>query len=207
MSISFKSAFALILIFAALNTFADVLGATLPPNSALQGFILNCEGKLPPCWFGIVPEVSTRRDILRITDAHNYAVQKEIYDGSFRVYSDFVPVPGIQSCQLGVGYGLHFEVVDYSLKDCHGIYLGDVINLFGDDTAISFEQGTSGTLTFTNGDFKAVFSFIGGIRPMSPVNGMEIYPASISLTTVFQWHGFAPKERYCQVEPDNPACS
>lgn len=38
---------------------ARTIGTTQPPNPALRGFVEGCEDKPQPCWYGIVPGVTT----------------------------------------------------------------------------------------------------------------------------------------------------
>jgi hypothetical protein len=41
---------------------ARALSNTQPPNPALGGFVEGCEHQPQPCWYGIVPDVSTLED-------------------------------------------------------------------------------------------------------------------------------------------------
>jgi hypothetical protein len=38
------------------------IGTTQPPNPALRGFVEGCEDKPQPCWYGIVPGVTTAEE-------------------------------------------------------------------------------------------------------------------------------------------------
>jgi hypothetical protein len=38
------------------------MGGTQPPNPALRGFVEGCEGKPQPCWYGIMPGVTTAEE-------------------------------------------------------------------------------------------------------------------------------------------------
>lgn len=202
-----KWAFWLVMILAVFILIAHSLGAIQPPNPATEGFSEGCEGKNLPCWYGIVLEETLRRDISVLVADQHYVLQNEVFDGNARLYSNLTPSVPTQSCQLSIFYDLHNAVVDYSLKVCQGIRLGDIIELFGVNSAIGFDQSGGGTLAFSTTTFKSVFTFAGEMRPFSPITGMEIYPVAIPLTAVFSWHGFVSKQRYCQLEPDNPGCA
>jgi hypothetical protein len=195
----------LTIIFFPLALAASALGTSQPPNPALAGFIEDCQDKPQPCWYGIAPEFTKRREVTLLTESHDYHMQTEIYSGSLRVYSTFRRTLPSSGCQLDVGYGLQGEVVDFRLHDCQGIYLGDIIQLFGMDTHIGFDQPGIPTLIYTKPEFQIHFLFSGTPRPFRQVDGVEIYLTIVPFTT-FAWHGFAPPQRYCQLEPHNPDC-
>jgi hypothetical protein len=52
------------MIFLGLSVIARALGTTQPPNPALRGFVEGCENKPQPCWYGIVPGVTRRQDVI-----------------------------------------------------------------------------------------------------------------------------------------------
>lgn len=45
---------------------APALGHLQPPNPALHGFIQNCDGQPQPCWYGIVPGVTTVNEAVQM---------------------------------------------------------------------------------------------------------------------------------------------
>jgi hypothetical protein len=58
----------------ATNLAARALGSTQPPNPILRGFTEDCEGKPQPCWYGIMPSVTTTEAGKKILDAVGYKV-------------------------------------------------------------------------------------------------------------------------------------
>ena len=48
-----------ITLFLAANIAAKAIGSLQSPNPALKGFTEGCENKPQPCWYGIVPGVTT----------------------------------------------------------------------------------------------------------------------------------------------------
>jgi hypothetical protein len=45
---------------------ARTFGAIQPPNSTLRGFTQDCDGQPQPCWYGIVPGVTT------VSESHEF---------------------------------------------------------------------------------------------------------------------------------------
>jgi hypothetical protein len=191
--------------FAGFNIAARVLGTMLLPNPAMAGFTDGCAGEPEPCWYGIVPELTNHLEVNLLTKSHNYQMQGEIYSGSLRIYATYKSVMPLDGCQFGVGFGPHGEVVDFRLDECRGIYLGDIIQLFGTDTAVGVESDRKHGLIYANSEFQIHFLFSGSMRPFRKLDGVEVYPIIVPFVT-FGWHGFAPLRRYCQLEPPNPEC-
>jgi hypothetical protein len=57
-----KLSLRLIFVFTLLNLLTRAFGYAQPPNPALRGFSEGCAGKPQPCWYGIVPGVTTGRE-------------------------------------------------------------------------------------------------------------------------------------------------
>lgn len=190
-----------------LNITARVLGTAQPSNPGLDGFSEGCQDKPQPCWYGIVPGITTRREVTRITQSQGYEVQNEIFSGSFKVYSIYNPPPTTQGCQLEVGYGPRGEVVDFSLEDCEAIRLGDIIRLYGSEAAVFVNPDGNSLLLFSGAAFRIAFSFGQGMHPFSRITDIKLFPLSVRFDDGFGWHGFAGRRRYCQFEPGHLDCS
>ncbi|MEO8612104.1 MAG: hypothetical protein ABI690_29675 [Chloroflexota bacterium] len=68
------------IVFLALSLAARALGATQPPNPALRGFTKGCEDKPQPCWYGIVPGITTWDDNLSVIKAHGFQSWRSWWD-------------------------------------------------------------------------------------------------------------------------------
>lgn len=102
-------------IFFVLAVGARLLGSTQPPNPALRGFIEGCEDKPQPCWYGIVPEITTRLDAANISEKLNFI-----------------------TCRIQFEYSRFSEAITaVELQDCNGIYYGDLASQFN----FPFPQG------------------------------------------------------------------
>jgi hypothetical protein len=72
----FKLILPISLIFPVLSLAARVLGSTQPPNPALRGFTEGCEDKPQPCWYGIVPGVTTVEQAKSLFAEQGYTVRE-----------------------------------------------------------------------------------------------------------------------------------
>ncbi|NWG16744.1 MAG: hypothetical protein HXY41_08925, partial [Chloroflexi bacterium] len=62
----------LLVVFAALSAAARAVGTWQPPNPVLTGFIADCEDKPQPCWYGIVPGVTTMHEARTVLSNQDY---------------------------------------------------------------------------------------------------------------------------------------
>jgi hypothetical protein len=72
-----KVAVVLITLFLAISMVAKAIGSLQPINPALRGFIEGCEDKPQPCWYGIVPTVTTLEDAIRNLETANFTVLRQ----------------------------------------------------------------------------------------------------------------------------------
>jgi hypothetical protein len=61
-----KVALILVAMLMTLSIGAKAVGALQPPNPALRGFVEGCEHKPQPCWYGIVPGITTVQQAIPI---------------------------------------------------------------------------------------------------------------------------------------------
>lgn len=54
-----KRALSMIVLLMVMSFVVRILGSIQPPNPALQGFTDGCESHPQPCWYGIVPGISS----------------------------------------------------------------------------------------------------------------------------------------------------
>src|SRR5262245_33041521 len=112
-----------ILIFLVLSLTARVLGTTQPPNPALRGFTEGCEDKPQPCWYGIVPGVTTAEEAIELLDEQGYVLDA---DPATTIFSRYEPPKGsmIQFVQFN-HYSEQTKIVHLMvLAFEHGVQLG-----------------------------------------------------------------------------------
>lgn len=60
--------------FLLLSLTTRALGSTQPPNLALRGFTEGCEDKPQPCWYGIVPGVTAKDEVMKLAQNGGYEI-------------------------------------------------------------------------------------------------------------------------------------
>jgi hypothetical protein len=104
-----KVSLTLVVILLTFNIAAMVIGSLQPPNPALRGFIEGCEDKPQPCWYGVVPGVTTAKNAT------------EILSGIDNTFCD--------AHLISDTYVQTIEAIE--LKECEGIRVGDLLLQFG----------------------------------------------------------------------------
>jgi hypothetical protein len=203
-----KLIIALTVPFLALNVAARALGSTQPPNPVLEGFAVGCEGKPQPCWYGIVPGVTTVIEIDTILKDLGFSFVEElpymhnVWRFSYR-YDVF-------KCSVFVQKNLQDEPFESeSVKiDCLNMRLGDLILIIGTPqtfylTGWNFkDEKLIAGLQFISTDLSKCLDFM----PNAKVDYVElgshsffIYPQSSSDNRDISWHGFMPYTQYVKL--------
>jgi hypothetical protein len=118
---------------------AQILGHWQPPNPALRGFHDGCDDKPQPCWYGIIPGVTTLDELAHILNMKGY---RRTGDGAGT----------LMYWQTGdlcsrIWLGLQQDIVTrLGMLACGDIYLGNMSLIFGD-----FYTVTQSGLTLLNG--------------------------------------------------------
>lgn len=181
---------------------ARVLGSTQPPNPALRGFTEGCDDIPQPCWYGIVPDVTTDYTAERRLQAEGMEL---IYRAEFYVmYRD-----PLNDCSVTLNLqitGGTFLVENVSIYKCTSVRLGDLMVLWGD-----YERQLSG-ITLNEGSVQEMTILDGGAldwhtNPFETPTVFTVAPLQKSpKSSRFGWHGFVLKWRYCRLEPQYPDC-
>jgi hypothetical protein len=117
-----------ILALLALNMAARTLGSTEPPNPALEGFTVGCEGKLQPCWYGIVPGVTTVEEATTIFLQHPNLFYRR-YVPTINA-DEYVAIAKNSSAVCRFLLNLHSYIADKErdiVVHCSGLYLGNLL--------------------------------------------------------------------------------
>ncbi len=193
----------LLLIAALLTVAARVLGSTQPPNPALVGFTLGCENQPQPCWYGIVPGMTNVEEASQIIENLGYGMER---DENYRLFHAELRLPHyITLYGDPATQNLTRLVLDYYYaKDA--VEVGAITALFGTPHSVIYTPDPVGLgfaydyLYFGNdGDFPLQTSirFIGLRASRIPNNSQLSTP----------WRGYAPRWRYCQLDPDFIFCN
>ena len=188
---------------------ARVLGSTQPPNPALRGFTERCENKPQPCWYGIVPKVTTMKETQKWIEINGYSLNQSSDDILYFVRNLGANSPLYPSC---TNIWLQFAedkqtLASISLWGCESITLGTLSPL-GLPKKMMVLQSTDSYLIL--GDY---FTASIGLRELfsksydAKVFGLSIGHSAKGLYESINqyghlWHGFVPHWRFCQLEPD-----
>ena len=178
-----------VIILLALMGIAHLLGRLRPVNPALRGFIEGCEDKPQPCWYGLVPGVTTPAELEQIQAEKLNQVISEL---------------STNNCVVPFSF---FENVLYRIriKPCN-ITIGDLIQILG--TPQLFTYTCSGRFLYAFHDFIGASSRPYWDSPYSKILGFTVTSVPSHLlqladeSDTYQWMSFRPRRAYEQAQPD-----
>jgi hypothetical protein len=186
----------LIAIFASFSVTARALGTAQLPNPALAGFTEGCEDKPQPCWYGIVPGVTTIDEMLDTLSLHGYDTPEKIPSSQPLLDDLLIKSPEQQFYDVEILYDKDRRVFYFELSPQHQeIKLGDVIAILGNPITIRFRDRVVETeiLAYSGTSIRASWT--------SPFNQVSLLHVNRSYDTTSQyiWLGFMPRWRYCTI--------
>lgn len=203
--IALKFALFITALLTLMSLTARAFGSMQQPNPTLRGFTEGCAGKPQPCWYGIVPSASQFAETRRWVQSWNSEEYREIestatFDVNTRTVGNRFAAG---SCYTFFHSTQPSTVVDYiEVSDCPDLKLGDLINQFGIPKKIQFRNGVWGKIN----EFSFILNDEGdGFNPRTKLRAFN-FTSTDDTTLFFNWHGFAPHWRYCQIEPENHTC-
>jgi hypothetical protein len=179
------------------NIGAKVIGSLQPPNPALRGFFEGCENKRQPCWYGIVPSITT-------LDEGDFLLKQVGYEhrdtyGDYFWYRD-----DSQGCPVTV---IHYNpdqiIYAVTLERCT-LKLGDIAASLGIPDFVGERKREQTEIYVPVYNFQKYYiAYVTDFDAHVPVSYVSLrrYPRADTLHT---WHGFVPLWRYCQLEPTLP---
>jgi hypothetical protein len=187
-----KFAVPILLICVVLSLAARMLGSMQPPNPALNGLTEACVGIQQPCWFGVIPGVTTVAETHRTLLDLGYSPSQRSSFGIITYGRQAEVIP----CRIQVRYvdstgpiiALHFQ-------ECDGLQLGDFINALGfPDTLVI---GTENHAVRYQPGLEII---VAGARfsPYRTVTNVELLPTLAVRSTIgVSWRGFRLRAHYC----------
>lgn len=175
------------------------MGSAQPINPVLRGFVEGCEGVESLCYYGIIHnatrlemahEILTREGY-SLTGSGDYSyienLEYEVYERASNEGCNIVwLLYEVESLAPRTSIG--------SLEDCHGITVGDGLELFGIPRIIFLSRNYSGF--FFDNDIQIVFK--GNPRLHSLVINVWTINGEAGVAGIgFDWQGFVPLWRYC----------
>jgi hypothetical protein len=190
----------------ALSLTAGALGSTQPPNPALQGFVEGCEDKPQPCWYGIVPGITTAEETMHVLEEQGYRRvnqseqsytfsfnNDELFRVDFQVSCDNVQLAKCQSNPLS-------WIVLFT--DFSGVTVGDILLTLGEPDSIGINPTRGPALFYP----QLNIGLQDWVFPRHQIEGFELYISLQSVSRAAAWRGFARwhgavrRWRYCQLE-------
>lgn len=195
----------LTLTFAVFSLAARALGSTQPANPALEGFTVGCEGKPQPCWYGIVPGVTTVEEASSLLQTSGY----------LRAYMpQYIQGEGLNCGRIWINREFDHEwrwprdnrVWGIHISQCDNILLGSLIGSLGTPNMVVPNSGPLQLIysphmmvtiiSSSNYSWVSVSSRVVGIYITLP-ELLWLPPVGIS----YKWHGFGSLDNYKRHEP------
>jgi hypothetical protein len=169
-----------ILMFTLCGVALSAFGATQPINPALRGFVEGCEGIPQPCWYGIMPGVTTVQEA--DTTLQNRDFQR---DPTLRYTTTYTS--SRESCSFQVDVAFNDVNVDYlHIFLCSGLQVGDVLAAL-DGKPDTIWGNCLGEVMLTQG---SVSVYSTDISIYSSTRVIVIYPQNYNNVLGVPWHGF-----------------
>jgi hypothetical protein len=182
----------LIILFLTVNMAAKAIGSSQPPNPALQEFITGCQGRLFPCWNGIVPGVTTVEEAHEILNLEFNTRSKSSPRYTIDFFKSYSPLacPGSMTVVDNV-----VNTIDLPICEKVSIQAGELIAVLG----------MPPTQAFVNADRPPAFAFGNDREFFYSEFSLDDVVGDISISYVntrpLKWRGLIPQWRYCQLEP------
>jgi hypothetical protein len=186
-------------LFVLLIAVSRAIGARQPLPSALAGFVEGCEDKPHPCWYGIVPGLTTQQDVYDLLNL--WRIPRSSLRSVPQGWSLALTAPEA-SPYCGATFVIQRGLlVQFELSPCYGanIRVGDLAALWAGEpivTSLPPEDMIYGGASMHVEDWPELSSRVRYIMLMPPDADLPSYP----------WYGFVPRWRYCQLEPRFPRC-
>jgi hypothetical protein len=192
----------MMVIFAALAMVSRAIGTAEPPNPALMGFIEGCEDTPQPCWYGLVPGVSTLREIGSQLHRFGYELGLGTTDRSLTYISN-ERSPGC----VQINFDIVAAEVSAIILGCTDVRAGDVTVLLGrPDYRLWYTRQDSDwiygrtSMRLSQVWANSAFETIQYLRMARPRD------VKLNSPSTMPWQGFLPRWRYCQLQPMYSGC-
>jgi hypothetical protein len=194
----FKVTLFLVAVLMAISMGAKAVGALQPPNPALRGFIEGCEGKPQPCWDGIVPGVTTGDAVKELLKRFEYPFTIDPpFDPGFS--SSAYNMPGVLAIGVSFINGIVSQITVAYSNDTK-ILIGDTMAQVGIPWQVGGETGLR--IVSYGLDWQQPYGWWSPFERASVVMIRDYLSSGYPVL----WHGFIPKWRYCQIEPEFQDC-
>jgi hypothetical protein len=198
---------ALIVVFATTNAIAIAAGNSHPPNPAAAGFSIGCVEAAQPCWYGILPGITSGNEAWGLMEQAGYqlvSIAPSRYGDEAHIYIQL----DTALCHTELLYNPTSQRIQRIQLACNEMRLGDLGSARGMPIGLQKTSGYAARLLFvgnvsavdtTGLDLTSLYSVVPLID-LSPLN------ARVSSEATFRWHGLLLEWRYCHLEPAALVC-
>ena len=169
-----------------------IVGTTQQPPVVMRGFTEDCTDQPQPCWYGIVPGITTGADLQEKVSRSGYVVESI----STRQLDASLATP--DACQkLSVQFESHVQQV--KIKLCNAVFLGDLVRQFGQPDNVLLDPLSIGY----RGEIQMLFSKNASADAISywmPLQEIILLPAKSQLPQLRQpWLDVLIQRKYCDL--------
>ena len=200
----FIMVFVFFLASLSLGLAAKVLGSLQEPNPTLAGFIEGCEDKPQPCWYGIVPGVTTVDEAQQLLLARGYQFEPRLARSALEmVYRN----PQINRCTISLIWIYSTSTVDVlSIHYCKAVQLGDILAILGTPESVFLPEHSSSSICLYFESKRIILTSASGWLLQNHVDGINLVDSNTSFCTynssdLLPWHGFVSSGRFSEIEP------
>jgi hypothetical protein len=197
----FKFTLVITFAFALIDLVALMLGSTQPPNPVLRGFTENCEHQPQPCWYGIVPGVTTMADVKDRLLSSGYAVDSV----SAMQLNATKTIDG--ECQnASIMFDAHVKQINIDL--CDTVLLGDFVKQFNQPQYIILDPSS----VWYQGEIQMIFGKYGlswdKVSYHTPLQELILFPDKSTIPQLRQpWLDLLVQRKYCDFKGLRYHCS
>ena len=197
----FKLAVMIALTMTVMGFAARILGVVQPPNSTLRGFTQDCDNQPQPCWYGIVPGVTTVPEVKERLASSGYFVDT-ISDIQLSASKS------IQGDCQNVSIIFDAHVKQINIMPCGSVLLGDFVRQFDQKqyillSPLSFWYG--GVIQIIFGRSVSSWDEVGYYTALKE---LIIFPDKGRLPQMRQpWLDLLLQRKYCKLNGFKYVCS
>jgi hypothetical protein len=203
----FKLALILVAVLMVVSLGAKAIGALQPPNPALRGFVEGCEGQPQPCWYGIVPGVTTLEEanILNDLDCTPGQGSMNARFGTYLRYSCNAQPP-IYQIDIAYPFDMSGPTITSITVWTTDLYVGDFIKGAGLPQKIDIDLFSYGGMHLLFGKDISIYvnEQMGAIKLRTKLINYTL--GRVNTNYLSDWKGFVPYWRYCQLEMESHEC-
>jgi hypothetical protein len=191
-----KLSFPLLVVFAVVGLAARALGGTQPTHPALRGFTEGCEGKPQPCWYGIVPAVTSMGTAKENLTRAGFHVDTES-NGMIT----FLPPADSKMKQASITQQSAGILLSSAfLWPQPDFRLGDAILIWGQPSGVQIYNTNYKAIVFQKYKVKLLFDSLPAFSPqLANMREIVIFQDDVGWWEL-PWHGFVRMEYFCRKE-------